>query len=272
MRLRPGSSDSQTVRAWQFRPGLGSRRVQFVAFGISIVLHVVAVLLYPLVVRTMRPDAVAFPVPTDVRDDQSLIVIRLLDLAESEEPERPEEPEEISEVEVAEADARSPVVDGLPTVVLVPPGPTAAERLRPHLNDARLWAELPPEFYALTMEQQEELILSARIVEWYDSLGIAQAAEGRLTDWTFRDSNGGRWGVADGRIYLGDIALPLPINFGVPVGKRDETNRRLWEFDEISRQTQRYLIEQTWKERAIAIRARRDRERALARGDTIRSP
>jgi hypothetical protein len=75
--------------------------------------------------------------------------------------------------------------------------------------------------------------------------------------------------VADGKIYLGDIALPLPLNFGVPVGKRDETARRVWEFEEIERQNQRYLIEQSWKERAAAIRARRDRERAAARGDTL---
>jgi hypothetical protein len=150
----------------------------------------------------------------------------------------------------------------------VPPAPTAAERLRPNLTDARLWAEPPPEFYELTLEQREELLLSARIVEWYDSVALVRAAEGRLTDWTFRDGSGGRWGVADGRMYLGDVSVPLPLNFGTPVGKRDEVNRLLWEYEEISRQSQRFLIEESWKERAAAIRARRDRERAAA-ADTI---
>jgi hypothetical protein len=59
------------------------------------------------------------------------------------------------------------------------------------------------------------------------------------------------------------------LNFGTPVGKRDETNRRVWEWDEIQRQSQRFLIEEAWKERAAATRARRDRERAAVRVDTL---
>ena len=70
------------------------------------------------------------------------------------------------------------------------------------------------------------------------------------------------------KIYLGDIALPLPLNFGTPVGHRDIEARRVFEWEEIERQSQRYIIEQSWKERAAAIRARRDRERAAAQADT----
>ena len=123
--------------------------------------------------------------------------------------------------------------------------------------------------FELSLEQREELLLSNRIVAWYDSVSIARAAEDRLTDWTFTDSNGGRWGVADGKIYLGDVALPLPLSFGTPVGPGNVQARRVWEFEEIERQSQRYLIEQTWKERAEAIRARRDRERAAARATRV---
>ena len=151
----------------------------------------------------------------------------------------------------------------------MPPGPSAAERLRPRLVDARFWARPPAEFWELPVELREELILSSRIVSWYDSVSVARAAEDRLTDWTFTDSKGGRWGVADGRIYLGDIVVPVPLFFAAPVGKRDFNARRIWEFEEIERQSQRFLIEESWKERSAAIRVRRDRERAAAR-DTIR--
>ncbi|MDA0329827.1 MAG: hypothetical protein O2958_12565 [Gemmatimonadetes bacterium] len=195
--------------------------------------------------------------------------MRLIEIDEALDAERPEDPDDIEEVEAPVAAVEAPVIVSIPTGSLVPPAPTAAELLRPNLEDARLWAELPAELFDLTMEEREELLLSASIVAWYDSLALAGAAEDRLTDWTFRDSKGGRWGISEGKIHLGDITLPLPLNFGVPVGKRDEIARRMFEWDEINRQSQRYLIEQSWKERAAAIRARRDRERALARGDTI---
>jgi hypothetical protein len=268
MRSRPGGNEPTQVRAWLDSRGLGSWRVRLAAFGLSVALHLLAVVLYSSFMRVIRPDAVTFQIPAATESEQGVDVVRLLELDESGEPEEPDEPEEIEDVEAAEADARAPVIVDTGVGELVPPGPTAAERLRPNLTNPRLWAALPPEFYELTLEEQEELLVSARIVEWYDSLMLAEAAEGRLTDWTFRDGQGGRWGVADGKIYLGDLALPLPINFGTPVGKRDETNRRIWEFEEISRQSQRYLIEQTWKERAEATRQRRDRERSQAR-DTI---
>jgi hypothetical protein len=268
MRSRPGGNEPTQVRAWLDSRGLGSWRVRLAAFGLSVALHVLGVALYSTFMRVMRPDAVTFTIPAATDSDQGVEVVRLMDIDESGDPEEPEDPDEIEDVEAAAADARPPLIVDSGVGELVPPGPTAAERLRPNLTNPRLWAALPPEFYELTLEEQEELLVSARIVEWYDSLMLAEAAEGRLTDWTFRDGQGGRWGVADGKIYLGDLALPLPINFGTPVGKRDETNRRIWEFEEISRQSQRYLIEQTWKERAEATRQRRDRERTQAR-DTI---
>jgi hypothetical protein len=135
--------------------------------------------------------------------------------------------------------------------------------------NALLWAEPPPEYYELTLDQREELILAGRIVEWYDSIALVRAAEDRFTDWTYEDSNGGRWGVSEGKLHLGDLTLPLPLAFGTPVGKRDEVNRRLWQIEELSRQSQQYLIQQNWRERSAAIRARRDRERN--RADTTRS-
>ena len=102
-------------------------------------------------------------------------------------------------------------------------------------------------------------------------IAAAQAAEARLTDWTYTDSEGKRWGVADGKIYLGDVVLPGTHLFGVPVGKRDEVAQRKWQWDEIMRQTARFDVEESWAERQDAIRERRDRERAEVLPDTTRS-
>lgn len=268
---RPGVDDLNADRAWQRGRGLGSSRTRVSAFSISIAAHVIAIVLYTSVMAVLEPDGPAFTIETDRDTDDAVVVIELIEL-EEEDPERPEEPEEITSVEASAADARRPTIAGAPTAQLVPPGPTAAERLAPNLVDARVWAEPPPEFYQLTTEEREELMLSRRIVEWYDSVSLARAAEDRLTDWTFTDSKGGRWGVADGRIYLGDIAIPVPIQFGTPVGQRDAVNYRLWEFEEIERQSQRYIIEQSWLERSEAIRERRDRERSTeVRPDTTRA-
>ena len=271
MRSRPGDTTSPTDRAWPGRRGLGSRRVRLAAVAVSVGVHVIAILLYPAVSRTLRPDVVSFPTTTDRGPAQGAVVIRLIEIDQTLDPERPEDPEEIEEIVASEAESEAPTLEAIPLGELVPPGLSAAERLRPNLTDARLWAEPPPEFFDLTLEQREELLLSSRIVEWYDSVALVRAAEERLTDWTFRDSNGGRWGISDGQIHLGGITLPLPLNFGAPVGKRDENARRIFEFEEITRQSQRYLIEQSWKERAAAIRARRDKERAAERPDTTRS-
>lgn len=271
MRSRPDGTPSPSDRAWQDSRGLGSRRVRVTALAVAVAAHVIAFLLYPVVARTFRPDTVEFVTSTDDGPVQGSVILRLIDIEERPDAERPEDPDEIEQLSSPEADAVAPVLEGIPLGELVPPGLTAAERLRPNLSEARLWTDLPPEFFELTFEQREELLLSSRIVEWYDSLAIARAAEERFTDWTFRDSNGGRWGISDGQIHLGSITLPLPVNFGAPVGKRDEYARRIFEFEEIQRQSQRYLIETSWKERAAAIRVRRDKERAAARPDTTRS-
>lgn len=270
MQSRPGGNDHTQDRAWRDSRGLGSRRTRAWAFGLAFLIHVVGVLLYTSVVDVLRPESASFPMPSDAGSQQGLNVIRIIEIDETVDPERPEEPEAVQDVVAAEADTRRPVVDEPTVAELVPPPPNAAERLRPNLRDARLWADLPDEFWDLSLEQQEELLLTARIVEWYDSIAAAGDLDERLADWTFTDSEGGRWGFADGRIYLGDVSLPFPLSFQTPVGQRDAVARRLFEFDEISRQSQRFMIEQTWKERAEAIRARRDRERAAAARDTIR--
>jgi hypothetical protein len=148
------------------------------------------------------------------------------------------------------------------------PGISAADRLRMTLTDRRLWAPLPTALRELTLEQREELALSGRIAEWYDSIQAVAAAEAAWTDWTFTDGDGNRWGISDGQLHLGGLTLPLPV-FGAAPGAARE---RAWQWDEISRQGNSVAVQQTVRERMEAIRARRDRERAEARGDTTGAP
>lgn len=267
MQMRPDGTDEPTDRAAR-RPGLGSRRVVRTSFAVSAAIHVLAVVLYPLMFERLDPSGTFFLPPPADGPPQGAQVIRLLDIEEVQDTERPEDPEQIEQVEVPEPETGVPILEGLPGVDLVPPGPTAAERLRPVLVDARLWRMPPPEFFELPLDQREELILADRISEWLDSVRIAEAAEAALTDWTFTDADGGRWGISPGKIHLGDLTLPLPFGFGTQVGQRDRTNQLVWQWEEIMRQAARAEVEMSWRERAAAIRARRDAERAAERSIT----
>lgn len=270
MQSRPGGANDPTDRAGPNRSGPTSRRITWFSFAASAALHVLAVILYPLMFEPFDPSGGFFPPPSGDARPQGVEVIRLLEVDETPEPEEPEQPRAIDEVEPPRAETGAPILDAIPGVVITPPGPTAAERLRPNLVDARLWRTPPPEFFELTLEQREELIVADRIGAWLDSVRATEDAERALTDWTFTDSEGGRWGISPGKIHLGDITLPLPINFGIPVGKRDETNQLIWQWEEIMRQAARAEVELSWRERAAAIRARRDAERAVQRPDTTR--
>ncbi|MDA0311446.1 MAG: hypothetical protein O2992_04955 [Gemmatimonadetes bacterium] len=269
MNQRPGDSEPPSGQGTDARrSGLGSKRVVAVSFGLSAVLHVVMILLYGVFGLELRPESPEFQVPITDRDPEGMEVLRLIEFAEEDEPARPDEPEAIEEIEVPVVAPTAVFIDREPGADLGPPPPSGADLIRPDLKDARLWRSLDPSIAELSLEQREELLLSGRIVEWFDSLTIAIEAERALTDWTFTDADGKRWGFADGKIYLGDMVLP-GMTFGVPVGKRDEYAERMWQWDEIQRQGARMEVVESWKERQAAIRERRDRERA-ARPDTIR--
>jgi len=269
MNQRPGDSEPPSGRVTDpRRSGLGSKRVVSVSFGSSAVLHIVIILVYAASGLELRPESPEFRVPITASEPQGMEVLRLIEFAAEDDPERPDDPEEIEEVEVPVV-ARTPVfIDREPGADLGPPPRSGADLIRPNLKDARLWRPLDPSVTELSLEQREELLLSGRIMEWFDSMSIAAEAERAMTDWTFTDSDGKRWGFADGKIYLGDMVLP-GMMFGVPVGKRDEYAERMWQWDEIQRQSARMEVLESWKERQAAIRERRDRERA-ARPDTIR--
>ena len=271
MQVESGSAVSREDQAAGSRSRKrSSRRILAVSLGISGLLHVVLLGLYPSIVRRLRPERVAYPFPSPSSFAQGVDVIRLVELDPTFSGEPPDDPTEIEDVEEPEAPPGPPSF-GVPGIAeLTPPPPTGAERLRPRFSNPRLWVIEDPLFSELSLEQREELIVAGRLEAWFDSVTAAAAAEAALTDWTFTDANGKRWGISPGQIHLGDITLPMPLAFGTPVGKRDEVARRMWEWEEITRQGARVEVEESWRDRAEAIRARRDRERA-AQPDTLRS-
>jgi hypothetical protein len=257
-------------RALGGRPGAGYRRALRVGLAFSAAVHVAALLVYPRLMHHEVTDPVPFLLPATGSPVDGMTVIELVAVADADEPESPPEPEEVAPVEEPPGGARrAPGLDDTEGVGLVAPGPTAAERLRPRLDDARLWAPLGEEARELPAAQRLELELTGRIADWNDSMAAVAEAQRAATDWTYTDGDGKRWGVADGKIYLGDFALPIPFGFAAPLGKRDEMARRAWEWQEIERGAAAGAVRESWKDRAEAIRARRDRERAAAKADTI---
>jgi hypothetical protein len=236
------------------------------AFAISAAVHVFFVLLYSSLFERLAQDFDPADLPFSVAsaEPEGMQVMRVVEIDLRPEVQVPDEPElePVAEREVA---LEGPGVEEAPVVDLSRPGISAVDRLRPNISDERLWAPLPEEFRRLTLEQREELALSGRLAEWYDSISAAADAESAMTDWTFTDGDGQRWGVADGQLFLGGLTLPLP-SFAPPPGS--EARERAWQWAEITRQGQSIAVQQTVRDRMEAIRARRDAERAAQRGDT----
>jgi len=248
------------------------------SFGASVAIHAVILLGAAL--------GIALPSPQDnpasraiTPADAGVEVVWILGGSPPPEPEvRPEEPAPIAAAVVAPDGiivVRPDLGDTGPQLELPRltgpgrPGETPAERLQPALRDERLWAPPPPEFGALTPAQREELLIAGRLGAWNDSVSAAAAAAAAWRDWTVTDGGGGRWGVADGQLYLGDIVIPFPMTFS---GSSDD-RAYLRDFAEMQRQGQTAVIQQGVRERMEAIRARRDRERAeaQARADSSRT-
>jgi len=240
--------------------------VVWASFGVSAALHLVAILIYPSLNHREITDPVPFLLPSTVVPTSGMQAIELIELAPDEDPERPEDPEELALLEAPPVTAEAPVLGGFEGPVLVAPGPTAAERLRPDLRDERIWAPVAQSRVELSLEQRLDLDMAARILQYQDSVEAAIAMGAASTDWTYTDSEGKRWGVTPGAIHLGDITIPLP-NFNLGSSKVYEQREIMRVWEAMQRQAERAVIQESWKDRAQAIRARRDRERA--RPDTI---
>ena len=203
------------------RPYAASRRVVWISVGVSAVVHLLALWLYPMAMGRGGPDGPTYwYVPPEFR------------------PRVPAE--------------------GVPAR-----SPTAAEVLRPKLGDARLWRSVDPALLELTEEEVLHLQLEGRLETWNDSVAEVRAREEEALDWTHTDEEGKRWGISPGKIHLGDTTIPFPFGFSAPPAGREQAARRQWEWDEIEAAAASGAIRATWKDRAAAIRARKEAERAI---------
>ncbi len=240
------------------------------AFGLSIAAHLILVALYPSFFSGI-PEAdmeaggfVQTLTPTGTE------LVNLVELRADQEPPPPEEVPE-AEVEVISVQVQPTGVVAPPgpePPEFGPPGPTAAERIRPKRGDLRYWAPVDPSRSAPTREEVMRLQLAAELEALNDSAAIAAELERRATDWTFTDEEGKRWGVSPGKIHLGDLTLPMPFAFGTSSFDRERAEDRLWLWEEVERGAATGAVIQTWRERDRAIRERMNAER---KPDTTRT-
>jgi hypothetical protein len=243
------------------------RRALTAGLVVSAAVHVFVLALYP---RFFPRHPVEIPIPfappavTSGGGAMTAIRIKPVEEGAVETPAKPVTPKAPEQPKIAPV---APNLGGEPGVRLVSPG-AAAEALRPHLTDPRIWLTVDSALTQLTLQQRLQLALSGRIEELSDSMAAAAAAHRRLTDWTFTDKNGKKWGIKDGKLIIDGFAVPIPFSFGTPVGQRDVDERNKWEWEEIQRGSAAAAVHDSWKEREKAIRERRDKERAKARADT----
>lgn len=237
-------------------------RVRAIAFAVSIALHLLVVALYP-------PFEVSFGSfdPAAGGDAAEIDGIEVIQLVETAESESPREPEVVAPTESPLPPVTLPLPQGddlAPSVTVTPPdaGPGAAERLRPTTRTEELWMPLTAEATALSDEELVRNLIYRRLAEFNDSMAIQAAREARGTDWTYTDDDGNRWGITPGQLHLGSITIPLPFGFGTPAGASDDRLDQLIMEREIQRAAGLLQRDQTIRERAAAIKARIDAERA----------
>ena len=237
------------------------RRALTVGIGASAALHVVVIVLYSVVMTQWGPPETVLGVDSPSRSSSDMRVVRVVEIELRDLTAEP--PEELPEAEVVRlefTDAGLPDPD--PVELSEPPGGRrAADVLRVRSSDTRLWREALPEAFELTDAEFMQLQLAGRLEEWSDSVALALAAENALTDWTTTDDQGRRWGISPGQLHLGDITLPLPFYFSGNSIQREQAARRAWEDQDILNGTNSQALGSSWRERAEAIRRRRDRSR-----------
>jgi len=244
-------------------PGAGRRaprssRPTKVGLALSAVVHILAIVVYAF---SSAPGARP-PVPALARSSPTPAGVRVVRIAEtassaSEDPteplelETPDEPSVVPEMPVFEGDRFE-----LPGRYR-----SAAERRRVGPGDPRLWGALEPEVITPTPDEILELRLLATIEAMTDSaLAEAERAQ-RALDWTHTDDEGRRWGFSPGQIHLGDVSLPLPFGFGPPPDYTGERAEMAFRLSDIDRAARVLGPRRSWKERAEAMRERREERR-----------
>ncbi len=242
--------------------GMEDRRALAVGIGASAALHIGIIALYSVVITQWSPGETALAVESRSRDFDDMRVVRVVEIEPpdltAEPPDEPSRP--TADIQPEVTDLGPPVPDGI-DFDEPPRGRRASEVLRVRSSDARLWREAIPELFELTDAERMQLELAGRLEEWTDSVAEVVAAELALTDWTFTDDEGRRWGISPGQLHLGDLTLPLPFYFSGNSWQRELVSRRAWEDQDILNGADVQALRSSWRERAEAIRRRRDRDR-----------
>jgi hypothetical protein len=234
-----------------------------VSLGISALVHLIIIILYPALLIQAPSFSPQFGPSGQPLNPKGTELVNLQEIPE-EPPEEAPPPEEEPEPVVVQAPVQEETVGvgaGDPGAEEGEPGPTAAERLRPQAGDLRLWAPVDPEITKLSNEDIMRLLLLAELEEVIDSAALADELARRSMDWTYTDDEGKRWGVSPGQIHLGDITIPMPFGFGASPMVREQNANRTWDWQDVERGAARKGVPDYWKERAEAIRRRKDAER-----------
>ena len=259
---------------WSRRP---PRTVLIVALLASVALHALALLFIGFEFEIhLAPGGRPAEAVTDG-------VMRALDIVAVEDGGEPEEQLErdrgVMVDEPPPTVLRPPAVAVPPVMDAAPPARAEAappiadrrsvtERLSPRMGDPRLWTGPTEATPPLTRLDAARAELGSRIAAYNDSLRAAEEAAGRALDWTVEDADGKRWGISPGKLHLGSITLPLPVQFSTPADRRDEVNRRLADWTAIQLQRARADAQATIKERAKEIRERKARADTSKAGGT----
>ncbi len=238
-------------------------RVVWISFAISAALHVLVIVLFSLG-RQLQIGGLTLPVrgAPGTSMPEGIQVVRIVETKQPTKPETPHRkvtaPTPVQQPVVQPGEPKEQGGGGEKNAPESGERLSAAERLRPAPKNRRLWAPVDPAFTQLTAEQRMSLALAGHLKAWEDSVAAADSAAAAATDWTFTDKEGRKWGVTPGTLHLGGLTLPLPFNFGTPPGHRAENELRTWEWNDIQRQAADGAVRAGWKERAKAIRERRD--------------
>jgi hypothetical protein len=254
-----------------FRRAKLNRQSMVGGFTVSVVLHCAFIVFYSLGIEEWYLGDIVSAPETVAGSMEGIRVIRIVetDLIEEESEvieDLPQDPILLVEMIPLELDQ-----SGDENSVEAEFELRASEILKIKNSDDRLWRKAQPEVFELNEVEIMELMLAGRLEIWVDSVYQAMEAENALTDWTKTDSEGKRWGVSPGRLHLGDVSIPLPVYFGQNSWQRERSTRKAWEDRDILNASRNIAIRSSWRERAEAIRRRKDRERenSVAPPDTI---
>jgi hypothetical protein len=227
------------------------------SLGVSLAFHLLILLFSPLWLRVGPPPGEA---PLD-RDRFARTEIQLIEpVASASAPEVPE-PQPLDRLPLSPSATQPPRPAAVPRPggtaapeAAVPPAgaagaESASERLRPGARDPRLWVN-PRDPAAQRQQSDLERYrehLQARIDALNDSMAIAARENRRTRDWTFKDSQGRRWGIGEGgSVELGGIRIPPGV---LPVPAATGDNQSLEGQREIERQREEIRRQEEARER-----------------------